>query len=72
MNACRGWADFLNSTLRYRQRQPMRLLPRTAADELPPHPEQRTIDGIRRRELDALAALAATDGRCARAALYGR
>jgi hypothetical protein len=52
------------------QKPPHRLQPITAADELPPYPEQLTvIDGIRRRE--PARAYIASDRPCARVALRG-
>jgi hypothetical protein len=74
MNAYSGLANLFRSctAIRIEQKQPLRLLPRTAADELPLYPEQLTIiEGGRRREFDPLAAFA-WDRPCARAALYGR
>lgn len=79
MNAYSGLADLFRShtVTRLKQQQPVRLVPRTAADELPAYPEQMSImdggrQGSRRRELDPLAAFAASDQPCARATLYGR
>jgi hypothetical protein len=73
MNAYSGLAELFRShtAILFKEKQPLRLLPRTAADELPPYREQLTvIDGGRRRALDPLAAFA-SDRPCGRAALYG-
>jgi hypothetical protein len=63
MNAYSALADLLRPRLNKGQtaaehlesQEPIRLLPRMAADELPPHREQLTIlDGCRRRVLDPI------------------
>jgi len=74
MNAYTDLADLFRShtAIRFKQKQPLRLVPVTAADELPPRPEQlASIDGGRRREFDPLATIA-SDRPSARAVLYGR
>ena len=54
-----------------KQKQPLPLQPRTAADEQPPYPEQLSVvDGIGQREPHR--GVSAADRPCARAVLRGR
>ena len=63
MNAYSALADLLQPRIKIgllKEKRSLRLVPRTAADELPPYPEQLSmIDGIRRR--DSMATFIAVD-----------